>query len=282
MRTGPGSPLGGLLLRIAVLGVLVAAAVGLRAGSPLHADGRAWRFDDLLNRGATAVQVVVVLVALLALLLLVMSLLGPRRRPVPPVRRHQLLSLFVFAVIVLVALALAPPPDHAARIPRPRRERPGPLPTATPGPVAVPHPASHQGIALLVVLMLVALLTSAFAVRRRRTEPVVLEPDEPDLVADGLAAAARVLRDRVQDDPRERVVSAYAAFEDALAAGGVERGPSGTPTALLQRAVAAGAPAGAAAELTRLFGAARFGDEPVTERDVTAAERALDELLVTR
>lgn len=277
MRTGPGSPLRSLLLRIAVLGVLVAAAVGLRAGNPLHADDRAWRIQDLLSWGAGGLEVVAVLGALLVLLVVVISVLAGTGRPVPPGRRHQLLSLFVIAVIVVVTLSLSGPPGHA-----PHRPPPVPVPTSTRAPVAVPHPTSHEGIALLVVLVIVALLTSAFAVRRRRTEPLVLELDEPDLVATGLAAAARVLRDRAQEDPRDRVVSAYAAFEDALAAGGVERGPSGTPTALLLRAVAAGAPAGAAADLTRLFGAARFGDEPVTERDVAAAERALDELLVTR
>ena len=82
-----------------------------------------------------------------------------------------------------------------------------------------------------------------------------------------------------QDPPRTRVLSAYEAFEAALAAHGVVRGETGTPTALLDRAVSEGFPASDALLLTELFSAARYGDQPVTEADVAAAERALSSVL---
>jgi len=126
----------------------------------------------------------------------------------------------------------------------------------------------------------VVLLTMFLAARGRRAPEPAPEAAGPEL-ADGLAAAAAVLRERPADDPRERVVAAYAAFEQALAGRGLQRGAAGTPTALLQRAVDGGAPAGPAGALTRLFGAARFGAASVSEADVDAAEVALRALLAS-
>ena len=132
---------------------------------------------------------------------------------------------------------------------------------------------------LIVTVALAALFVGTLVARRRAPVP---EPPPFDVMGAGLAAAASALRDSADDEPRARVVAAYAAFEEALAEHGVARGASGTPTRLLEQAVAQGAPEGPAAMLTTLFGAARFGADPVTATDVVAAEQSLDTLLAAR
>jgi hypothetical protein len=275
VQAEPGSPLRGLLVRVGVLGALIAAAVGLRAGSPLDADGTRWHLDDLLHRAGSGLEIVLglwVLVVLVAILLSRQD--GP---PAPRVRRNPIVSLALLLLGVLAALIYRRFRGEPRSIPS------SPVGSASPTPAAHHVAATttgHHGLLLLLLLGTVAVLTAL--VRSRRQAVGVEEAPEADPTAGGLLAAARSFRETVDQEPRYRVVLAYAAFEEALAQEGVARGPSGTPDALLQRAVAVGAPSRPAQDLTRLFGAARFGAEPVTARDVRAAERALDELLAVR
>ncbi len=262
------------LLRAALLGLLVLTALGLRAGSPLRADDRRWQLNDVLHGGAL-LQAAAVLTILVVLVVVAVSVRGVGGSPARRSTRRTWLSLLVFGSFVALSVVLdhlsKAPPGQAAgpRAPQPARQ-------------AAHGVAAHQNtiapVALLVLLAVVAVLAACVAARRRSGAHTVLDEPAPAF-ADGLAAAAEVLRARPADEPRTRVLAAYAAFEQTLAGRGLLRGRSGTATALLDRAVAAGASAVPARELTELFGAARYGATPVTQRDVDRAQQALDLLL---
>jgi len=274
MRTSPGATLSAIGLRLAVLGALVLAAVGLRAADLQGASNRGWRLDDL--SGSTPSLAVAGGVGLLVVLGVIAWAMTGSRKGQPPGRRRRstwatLLLLGAGALVVV----LLPPHGPAGQLAG-GRAAPGPLPLPTGR--AAPVVRSHSGAAVVLLLLAVVLLTVFLAARGRRAPEPAPDAAGPEL-ADGLAAAAAVLRERPADDPRERVVAAYAAFEQALAGRGLQRGAAGTPAALLQRAVDGGAPEGPAQALTGLFGAARFGAAPVSEADVDEAEVALRALL---
>jgi len=275
MRTSPGATLSAIGLRLAVLGALVLAAVGLRAADLQGASNRGWRLDDL--SGSTPYLAVAGGVGLLVVLAVIAwAMTGSRKGQLPGRRRRSTWATLLLLGAGALVVVLLPPRGPAGQL---AGGRPAPVPL--PKGRAAPAATSHSGAAVVLLLLAVVLLTVFLAARGRRApEPAPEAAAGPEL-ADGLAAAAAVLRERPADDPRERVVAAYAAFEQALAGRGLQRGAAGTPTALLQRAVDGGAPAGPAGALTRLFGAARFGAAPVSEADVDAAEVALRALLAS-
>ncbi len=275
MRTSPGATLSAIGLRLAVLGALVLAAVGLRAADLQGASNRGWRLDDL--SGSTPYLAVAGGVGLLVVLAVIAwAMTGSRKGQLPGRRRRSTWATLLLLGAGALVVVLLPPRGPAGQLAG-GRAAPVPLPKGRAAPAAT----SHSGAAVVLLLLAVVLLTVFLAARgRRASEPAPEAAAGPEL-ADGLAAAAAVLRERPADDPRERVVAAYAAFEQALAGRGLQRGAAGTPTALLQRAVDGGAPAGPAGALTRLFGAARFGAAPVSEADVDAAEVALRALLAS-
>jgi hypothetical protein len=275
MRTSPGATLSAIGLRLAVLGALVLAAVGLRAADLQGASNRGWRLDDL--SGSTPYLAVAGGVGLLVVLAVIAwAMTGSRKGQLPGRRRRSTWATLLLLGAGALVVVLLPPRGPAGQLAG-GRAAPVPLPKGRAAPAAT----SHSGAAVVLLLLAVVLLTVFLAARGRRApEPAPEAAAGPEL-ADGLAAAAAVLRERPADDPRERVVAAYAAFEQALAGRGLQRGAAGTPTALLQRAVDGGAPAGPAGALTRLFGAARFGAAPVSEADVDAAEVALRALLAS-
>jgi len=274
MRTSPGATLSAIGLRLAVLGALVLAAVGLRAADLQGASNRGWRLDDL--SGSTPYLAVAGGVGLLVVLAVIAwAMTGSRKGQLPGRRRRSTWATLLLLGAGALVVVLLPPRGPAGQLAG-GRAAPVPLPKGRAAPAAT----SHSGAAVVLLLLAVVLLTVFLAARGRRAPEPAPEAAGPEL-ADGLAAAAAVLRERPADDPRERVVAAYAAFEQALAGRGLQRGAAGTPTALLQRAVDGGAPAGPAGALTRLFGAARFGAAPVGEADVDAAEVALRALLAS-
>jgi len=275
MRTSPGATLSAIGLRLAVLGALVLAAVGLRAADLQGASNRGWRLDDL--SGSTPYLAVAGGVGLLVVLAVIAwAMTGSRKGQLPGRRRRSTWATLLLLGAGALVVVLLPPRGPAGQLAG-GRAAPVPLPKGRAAPAAT----SHSGAAVVLLLLAVVLLTVFLAARGRRApEPAPEAAAGPEL-ADGLAAAAAVLRERPADDPRERVVAAYAAFEQALAGRGLQRGAAGTPTALLQRAVDGGAPAGPAGALTRLFGAARVGAAPVSEADVDAAEVALRALLAS-
>jgi len=275
MRTSPGATLSAIGLRLAVLGALVLAVVGLRAADLQGASNRGWRLDDL--SGSTPYLAVAGGVGLLVVLgVIAWAMTGSRKGQLSGRRRRSTWATLLLLGAGALVVVLLPPRGPAGQLAG-GRAAPVPLPKGRAAPAAT----SHSGAAVVLLLLAVVLLTVFLAARGRRApEPAPEAAAGPEL-ADGLAAAAAVLRERPADDPRERVVAAYAAFEQALAGRGLQRGAAGTPTALLQRAVDGGAPAGPAGALTRLFGAARFGAAPVSEADVDAAEVALRALLAS-
>jgi len=274
MRTSPGATLSAIGLRLAVLGALVLAAVGLRAADLQGASNRGWRLDDL--SGSTPYLAVAGGVGLLVVLAVIAwAMTGSRKVQLPGRRRRSTWATLLLLGAGALVVVLLPPRGPAGQL-----AGGGAAPVPLPKGRAAPAATSHSGAAVVLLLLAVVLLTVFLAARGRRAPEPAPEAAGPEL-ADGLAAAAAVLRERPADDPRERVVAAYAAFEQALAGRGLQRGAAGTPTALLQRAVDGGAPAGPAGALTRLFGAARFGAAPVSEADVDAAEVALRALLAS-
>jgi hypothetical protein len=270
-----------LLQRLLVVALVLGVAIGLRAAGPSSADPTGWRADVLVDR-IESVAIVLVAVLVLPSLVLLLWARGEGSAPRPVRRRRSTVSvLLVFALTLAVALWLADP--------RPWQHRQVHPPAAVeqvPEPVAPTAAREHRSPPWLALsgLAVVTVTAAALSSRRRRTEedaePEVLETavEEPGWHA-GARAAAEALRSRPQDPPRSRVLSAYEAFEAALAEQGVVRGASGTATGLLDRAVAEGFPAADALRLTELFSAARYGDQPVTAEDVTAAERSLSSVL---
>lgn len=271
-------------LRAAVVGGLVALAVGLRAGSPLDASRTPWDLADLRTAGG----VLLVLASVAGAVLLVLGLVFRYRDGGLPPRRR---SLRQQAAVLLGGLLLLGAVVHV--LPRLRAPRPPELGAEVSVPdVVVEEGATGAPTSLLLaagLALLAVVLTTLVARSRPRLGDVPPQeaPEEPGTelsraVTEGLTAATRALREHRDEAPRERVVEAYAAFEQTLAERGVDRGLSGTPMRLLAAAVRSGAPPEPAGELTELFGIARFGQVPVTEEDVARAQSALDELLAPR
>lgn len=171
--------------------------------------------------------------------------------------------------------------------------RPFRLPTDQPTPLPTPpalKPGHHEhGLDLPVTQILLglgtALLVVAAAVAgvylwRHLTRPTAPESratyatldDEQERLAEAVDSGRRALRD--ETDARAAVIACYLAMEQSLADSGTARRASDSPQDLLERAVARGVPArAAAAELTALFREARYSTHPMggDHRDRAAA-----------
>ncbi|MFH8764100.1 DUF4129 domain-containing protein [Streptomyces althioticus] len=136
------------------------------------------------------------------------------------------------------------------------------------------------GIALLVTVVVVA----GTRLWRHLTRPLAPEvtatyatPDEEERLARAVDSGRRALSDG--DDARGAVIACYAAMEKSLADSGVTRRASDSPQDLLERAVAGGLPAGAAAAaLTALFREARYSTHPMDSGHRDRAAAALAEM----
>ncbi|MFJ2780635.1 MULTISPECIES: DUF4129 domain-containing protein [unclassified Kitasatospora] len=163
--------------------------------------------------------------------------------------------------------------------------------TATPVPTPPPPPAPEaSGTVNLAVVLLVVLAAVVAAVlvaalvrgwRRlrlpgpgSRTAPAVGPARAEDVLAEAVATGRRALRG---GDARAAVIACYAAMEGSLAASGVARHASDSPTELLERAVADDRvdPVQARA-LTALFHEARYSTHPMDDSQVRRARTALD------
>lgn len=264
-------------VRLGVLALLAIVALGLAADSPASLSGEPWA----LRRPDPQVVGVVLLVALgLGVVVLVLSLLKRSDGEPLPARRPRWPGVLFLLLVVALLVGV-----QALR----RDDDPGEVTVAPPTPAPTPQPVGDavgsEGGSSLLVLGLIALVVvvSVLAARLRplQVEEPVAEV-EPDALGVGLAAAAGSLRDSGNDGPRDRVIAAYVAFEQALAGMGATRSPSTTPARLLADAVERGAPDGPASVLTELFTRARYSDRSVTSRDVSEAEQALATLLVAR
>lgn len=105
------------------------------------------------------------------------------------------------------------------------------------------------------------------------------EPSEPSMpvVRRGLRRAIEDLAD--EREPHDAIVKAWLGLQDAAEEAGMRRRPAETPTEFTGR-VLARVPADAATVdvLLACYLQARFGDHPVTDRDVARVGRALESL----
>jgi Domain of unknown function (DUF4129) len=192
-------------------------------------------------------------------------------------RRELLIGLLVTALFAAV-VALMFMPTNAPRDegnPLPKREQPPParvLEGSSGRDVAAIVAALVAGSALLgAVLALVG--AKVRADRRRRRKAAALQEEEAVL-----EAVEESLDDlRRERDVRRAIIACYARMERALDRSGSGRQPAEAPfeylARLLERIKANGT---AARTLTELFEHAKFGTEPMDEREKDRAIGALE------
>lgn len=209
-------------------------------------------------------------------------------------------ALLVLAV--LAAAATTPWAPAAPELPTLLRGNPADMPSIPPQPEATPGPPADQyldpdargtlGIVLAVVLL--ALLGWILAALGRRLRDRYLPPVDPaaqvptaagsvttgtDPLTTELHDAVRQAQhavDRARGVPRDAVVAAWVALEDAAADHGTGRDPADTPTEFTSALLAATpAPPADITTLRDLYQRARFTSRPVTDDDVETARAAL-------
>ncbi|MFJ6564710.1 DUF4129 domain-containing protein [Streptomyces sp. NPDC091412] len=174
-----------------------------------------------------------------------------------------------------------------------------PLPSSRQDPVPTPPPAPHAGhsghsmhfgltrilLGLGIALPVVVVVIAGLHLWRYLTRPPAPEApatyatldDEQERLAQAVDSGRRALLDGT--DARAAVIAGYAAMEESLADSGVARRASDSPKDLLERAVAGGLPAGAAAaELSALFREARYSTHPMDGGHRERAAAALAEI----
>ncbi len=219
---------------------------------------------------------------------------GPRR----------FLVIVALLVLALVAMAFAGPWSP------PLSEGPPPLPIELPEvtedlvPVEDPfaelleqartEPVDLSGLAVAGAGVVLALLIGwALRALRRRMGWRVPGPAEPEpgrpgdvvlgevslpAMAEGADAAVEALRTR-RLPPRDAIIAAWVALEDAAAGSGVVRDPADTPTEFTLAVLdATPADRGAARTLLGLYLHARFSTDAMSEPDVAAASTAAEVL----
>lgn len=234
-----------------------------------------------------------------------------RPTPTPPAPAHRpgprhLALVATLATVVLAAAATGTPwswnvPAWLSTLSGAQEPPPEPVPTATTPPVEPPPVPLDQGgfglgdyllavagIVLLVVALLVLRNVLARIRRGGAPAPLVTAPPghtllgtpEDDVVPHlrhGLSTAEQHLTATVP--PRDAVVAAWVALEDAAALAGAHRDPAQTPTeftvAVLDRTPA---DPDAVATLRALYHRARFRDADIDTGDVQTAREALHRL----
>lgn len=183
---------------------------------------------------------------------------------------------------------LRPPPRQPP--PPPHRIRPLPVPVQTPPATRPTRPSTdslgflHGLVVVLAVILVVAIVGAilwsigrVFGWWHREavdSPGAVMDIEEDEALSDAVDAAAGELR-RLED-VRAAIIACYAAMEASLRAAGVPRLAADSPEELLARAAGSGTvDTPAAAELTHLFGEARYSTHPLTERHRDSAAAAL-------
>lgn len=256
LGTAASGPVGGLgfavLLGLGWAGLVGRFAVRLRE-EVRHLDGPTPRAERLREAAVLLLPLAAVAVPILLVVLQVRASSGPTALPGPPV--------------------------------------PTVMPQAEPRtPSAGPQVGPEVGVLTVVLLVLLVLAATAalvlgavalFRLRRRRDRqapallPAVAASVSPeDALAEAVASGRRALGGT---DARAAVIACYAAMEGSLAASGLPRHASESPTELLRRALSdERIDAPAARELTALFREARFSTHPMDDGQVRRARTALD------
>ena len=168
-------------------------------------------------------------------------------------------------------------------------------PLQPPAPAAAADPPALLVVAFWAVFVVVGMALVVFLVRQLRdwTPPdrkpgrdlrpgpvavVTVEPAMPAL-RHGAAAALAALDDR-RGEPRDAVIAAWLALQEAAAEAGVERTPADTPTEFTAKVLTAAlADAAPVRVLMRLYHRARFSSAPLTPVDLDEARRALSRIV---
>jgi hypothetical protein len=219
------------------------------------------------------------------------------QRVVDGVSRVLLAATLVVPLLILVLHQFGSSGSHEAGQGHGRESSPLPSPRSDPAPA--PPPAQHAGqaghrmhvgltrilLGLGVALLVAVVLIAGLRLWRYVTRPPAAEApttyaaldDEQERLVQAVDSGRRALLDGT--DARAAVISCYAAMEESLADSGVARRASDSPQDLLERAVANGLPAGAAAAaLTTLFREARYSTHPMDAGHRDRAAAALAEI----
>lgn len=292
-RPAPAAPGWALAAGIALALVIAALALRAAAGSALH--------TPQVGYGATA------LVALAALAAGLTALRFYRRRaPRRALRGTAAERLRSTTLAALGTLTLAVPGAllifgrislHRTGSPQSPATLAPPSPRISAGPSAQSsrpaRPGAHWHLDLTPLLIGLAAVAGAIILaavayflytlaRGPLTGPapggdLAAGPEqdqEQDALADALLAGRSAL---AGDDARAAIIACYAAMEESLAAAGIARLASDSPTDLLRRAVQRGvADRAATARLTDLFREARYSTHPMSTAQLADARAALD------
>lgn len=234
---------------------------------------------------------------------------SPRNGEAAGRRLHALTQIvavgFVALLLVVAASAtgewelnpawqLDPPSTTDVPPPPAATDAPSITPSAEPpfDPDDVPSPdltwlTVVVGVLVAAVLLLVLLRVLAYLRRPRAEDPPEPgtsadygeEEPEPDLPAlhEGVRHAVEQLR--AAGPPRDAIVSAWLAMEEAAGRSGVHRRPAQTPTEHVTAVLArTGADPAATDTLLHLYHRARFSTHEPTRADVDVAGRALQAL----
>ena len=216
--------------------------------------------------------------------------------------RLALTCLLVTVVVLGAATAtpwrLSPPELTVPELSMPVQNEFSSAPSASPSEPPSEEPRADVrwlGViaAVLVALLVAALITVAvrqlLAVRRERVRarPDRLTPgtttdalgDDVDLpeIQDAVTLALAHLDGHAR--PRDAVIAAWVALEEAAERAGAHKDPAQTPTEFAGTVLAATpAPPAAVARLRTLYQRARFTDRPIDRPAVTQAREALADI----
>ncbi len=210
-----------------------------------------------------------------------------------------LVAIVVLGAATATPWQLSPPEPRTPELSIPAPAQPSASSDPSPSPAATPQPDQFDTRWLVLVatvflgLLVAALITAAvrqlLAAHRDRTST------NPDNLTAGTAAGsigADVDLPELQDAvtralahldghtrPRDAVIAAWVALEEAAERAGTRRDPAQTPTEFAGTVLAATpAPPAAVTRLRTLYQRARFTDRPIDRPAVTQARAALADI----
>ena len=200
-------------------------------------------------------------------------------------------AIVAATVVSLIVIGSGRPTGAGPPVSRPSMAA-SPAPTAVPSTVPTDtskhssHPFDLRPflITLLVLLIIGVIGLLVFLVLRylptRRSSGFTSAPPSAQAEEVRLTEAVNAGRLALQgDDTRAAVIACYAAMETSLAANGLGRQVSDSPSDLLDRAASAGLLTGPApAALAELFREARYSSHPMGTEQLHQARSALDEI----
>lgn len=227
----------------------------------------------------------------------------PTPRTAPRARLALICALVVVAVLgaaTATPWTLSPPRLPDVEISQAPQSQPVPSGTPEPPPAQQPDPADNRWVVLVLVTLIGLLIAVLITLAARRLLAIRREPTDTD--PDTLAAGTTT--DTLGDDidlpelqdavtralahlegharPRDAVVAAWVALEEAADRAGTRRDPAQTPTEFTGTVLAATpAPPDAVTRLRTLYQRARFTDRPIDTTAVDQARTALADIART-